>query len=206
MHMVLQCSLMPGSWLASWDQCRLTGSGSALWRCAIQMAAFTLLTVWITCRELLRDNGTAESWTYILLVDSPTFQFIAKSSCMCTYNWLCCCLTAKSCEWTSTCRWKPKSARSRKKHIKPLRKTENSLFRCVPVLLAAEVECSSVFLLIVYICQFSTGQSRNWGGQDKIACHLKQKKKERKNNKIETFTYTIIIYTMCANKWDSRNF
>jgi len=47
---------MPGWWLASGDQRRLTGSGSALetcsWRCAVQMAAFTLLTL------LTYFNGT----------------------------------------------------------------------------------------------------------------------------------------------------
>ena len=47
---VSQCALMPGWWLASGDQRRLTGSGSALIRdvfvtmpCAIQLVAFTLL-------------------------------------------------------------------------------------------------------------------------------------------------------------------
>ena len=70
----------------------------------------------------------------------------------------CFCLTAKSCEWTSTCRWKPKFVRSRKKHTKPSRKTESSSFRYV--LLGARVElwnivASSVFLFIAYIWWFS---------------------------------------------------
>ena len=60
-HVVAQCSLVPSWWLASGDQRRLTGSGGALetcsWRCAIQMAAFTLLTYYSSIdRSLSRET------------------------------------------------------------------------------------------------------------------------------------------------------
>jgi len=71
LHVVSQCSLMPGWWLASGDHRRLTGSGSALetclWRCAIQMAAFTLLYFYF-CPAFVLLPRSGDSCRGIVLV------------------------------------------------------------------------------------------------------------------------------------------
>ena len=74
------CSVrwMPGWWLASRDQCRLAGSGSALevcsQRCAIQMAAFTYFTYLLYCSVCSGCMGLSRS-SCLQLQSKPDFQY-----------------------------------------------------------------------------------------------------------------------------------
>ena len=65
-HVVSQCSLMPGWWLASGDQRQLTGNGSALktclWRCAIQIASFTYLLTYLLLHWSYYTNCLSVAW------------------------------------------------------------------------------------------------------------------------------------------------
>ena len=72
-HVVSQCSLMPGWWLASGsgDQRRLMGSCSAietcLWRCSRQMATFTLLYL-LTVIDYVHYELSQKTNHYVQLV------------------------------------------------------------------------------------------------------------------------------------------